>query len=102
MKDQLQSLIDNLNQGFKTGTVSLANFSDSNFDEFGCEPDDIIIYVDFNDEDEPEKGQASNEYESAINLVNDLLLENNFEVVADMDGSGGGLYYGFAAYRKIT
>lgn len=100
MKDQVQSLIDNLNQGFQTGKVSLSNFSDSNYSDFGCEPDDIIIDVDFNDEEEPSEMQALDEYERALELTDNFMHLNGYTTVADMDGSGGGLYYGFTAYRK--
>ena len=100
MKAKLQQLIDVLNRGFKTGDVQIMDLNDSNFADFGCLPDDIIIYVDFNDEDEPAEGLTLREYERALEMTDQFMLSNGYEEVVEHDGSGGGLYYGFSAYRK--
>ncbi len=104
MKAQVKSLIDTLNKGYQCGNISLIDYSESNFDEYGCEPDDIIIYGDFSDSDDDQVGreQPFDEYDSACTRTHNFMLDNGYEQVAESDGSGGGLFYGFTAYRKIT
>lgn len=95
----LQSFLDNLNQGFKCGSIEIAPYSQvDGFDK--VLPTDTIIYVDFIADDEPVEGLAWDEYEKALELTDSFMHHSGYSQVTECDGSGGGLYYGFTAYRK--
>ena len=102
MKDKLQSLLDNLNQGYQCGGIEIMPYEPETFDDFTLLPTDITIYYDFVADDEPVEDQAFNEYESALELTNQLMAQNDWQLINELDGSGGGLYYGSSTYRKIT
>ena len=100
IKDFLTELTDELVKD----SITQMDCSESNFEEFGCKPDDVIIYFDFcSDDDNPKSSKVSADemLDMGIEAVNEYMTLNGYVVaVENFDGCGNGLYYGFLAYRK--
>lgn len=98
--EKLMSMINNYPQ-YGTIAVIDPNHADNHFDD--AAPGDIVIYPNFWDDECPDAvavNQLASWYNDALHSIIDQCMQSiGYELIAELDGSGGGLYYCTMHYR---
>jgi hypothetical protein len=70
---------------------------------YGTEPQFIIVGYDWMDDDltEEETEKADADCERGWSSIHQCLQTLGYDAVDDVDGSGGGLYYGATLFKKV-
>jgi hypothetical protein len=98
----IKSYLNTLNVFKEYGSIELVPHTDNpGFEQLL--PDDVVIYADFMSDDCPDNATV----DRLSHWYNDLLFARidhfmnklGYKIVEDIDGSGGGLYYGAVQYR---
>lgn len=100
--EKLMSMINNYPQ---YGTIAVIDPTDpssgNDFDH--AAPGDIVIHPDFWDDECPDAAtvnQLASWYNDALHGIIDQVMQSiGYELIAELDGSGGGLYYCTMHYR---
>ena len=105
----LQDVVNHLNNQWLCGNfeiMSHADAADISF-ENSIQTDDIIVSYDYCD-DELDPANINHlvqwlydDPNGGWNAVRNYLSQQGFAEIEDQDGSGNGLYYGAALFRKI-
>lgn len=104
----LKTVIDTLNQQWDCGSFNIMTHTealDCGLDDL--EPTDIVIYYDYcsdelSDDDTNKLSEwLYDDYNGGWGAIHAYLASQGYGPVNDNDGSGGGLYYGAANFRKV-
>lgn len=100
----IQAALKELNKYPQFGSVKVLDLADDDHSLPDIQPGDVAIYADFMDDDCPSE-DVVNElsewyYDMLPREINQLMAGLGFKLIFESDGSGGGLYYGIAQYRK--
>jgi hypothetical protein len=103
---KIEVIMSNLNKYHQYGSIDVIDPATQDIGLDEVSPDDVVIAPDFMDDGCPDQdtvNDLANWYNNELYGQIDLLMSQlGYTLVHDNDGSGGGLYYGIAQYRKVA
>ena len=106
IKTQIELALPTINQYPQYGTIEFVDHEQVG-ETFGpLQDDDLVVYYDFMDdecESQDEVDNLAGWYHDELPQQLVVLLDRfGYRFLSDMDGSGGGLYYGAIVFRKTS
>lgn len=103
--DSIQQAMVELNKFPQYGSIKVMEHEPDYFDGVDVLDGDVVVFCDFMTDDcqsKSEEDQLVDWYCSTLyGDIDKAMSSLGYELITDNDGSGGGLYYGGALYRKI-